>query len=178
VGPTIVFLRSSRIASWTGAGEACSLTWPAILWRDGAAELPDPKPGKKQYLVLSKKAQKILKDLPRIGKYVFCWPDGRPFTADYVTHAFHKTVVRAGIHDLREHDLGHGFAIRRLRGGANLVEVSGLLRHASTRMSERYLHVTRDDLRRAVEAGQPKPNDDSQESSRDATPASSEAPTA
>jgi integrase len=40
-----------------------------------------------------------------------------------------------------------------LRGGANLVAVSGLLRHASTRMTERYLHVTRADLRAAVEAG-------------------------
>lgn len=37
--------------------------------------------------------------------------------------------------------------------GANLVAVSGLLRHASTRMSERYLHVTRADLRAAVETG-------------------------
>ena len=41
--------------------------------------------------------------------------------------------------------------------GQNLVAVSGLLRHASTRMSERYLHVTRADLRAAVEAGQPSP---------------------
>jgi integrase len=56
---------------------------------------------------------------------------------DYATHAFHKAVGRAGIPDLRQHDLRHGFAIRRLRGGANLVAVSGLLRHATTRMSER-----------------------------------------
>jgi len=62
--------------------------------------------------------------------------------------------VTAGIPDLRQHDLRHAFAIRRLRGGANLVAVSGLLRHASTRMTERYLHVTRADLRAAVEAGQ------------------------
>jgi hypothetical protein len=45
--------------------------------------------------------------------------------------------------------------MRRLRGGANLVAVSGLLRHASTRMTERYLHVTRADLKAAAEAGQP-----------------------
>ena len=34
--------------------------------------------------------------------------------------------------------------------------VSALLRHASTRMSERYLHVTRNNLPAAVEAGQPE----------------------
>lgn len=72
---------------------------------------------------------------------------------DYATHAFHGAVVRAGILDLRQHDLRHGFAIRRLRGGANLVAVSALLRHASTRMTERYLHVTRAELRAAGEAG-------------------------
>ncbi len=48
-------------------------------------------------------------------------------------------------------------ALRRLLGGVNLVAVSGLLRHASTRMSERYLHVTRANLRAPVEAGRSQP---------------------
>jgi hypothetical protein len=77
-----------------------------------------------------------------------------PFTVDYTTHALLGAARRARIPDLRQHDLRH-FAIRRLRGGANLVAVSGLLRHASTRVSEQYLHVTRADLRAAVEAGRP-----------------------
>lgn len=117
------------------------------------AELPETKAGEKQYLTLNTEAQRILRALPRVGPLVFCWPDGRPFTVDYATHAFHRACVAAGIPDLRQHDMRHGFAIRRLRGGANLVAVSALLRHASTRMSERYLHVTRADLRAAVEAG-------------------------
>jgi integrase len=140
------------------AGELCSLTWRAILWTDGVAELPETKARQKQYLVLSTEALAILRDLPRVGPLVFCWPEGRPFTVDYTTHAFHRSVKAAGISDLRQHDLRHVFAIRRLRGGANLVAVSALLRHASTRMSERYLHVTRADLRAAVEAGQPLPS--------------------
>ena len=90
-----------------------------------------------------------------------------PFTADYATHVFQRAVVRAGVPDLRQHDLRHGFAIRRLRGGANLVAVSGLLRHASTRMTERYLHVTRADLRAALEAGHPGPADPSRVADED-----------
>lgn len=139
------------------AGEVCGLRWSHILWADGVAELPETKAGKKQYLTLSKAAMAILSDLLRNGPYVFSWPDGRTLTVDYVTHAFHKAVAAAGIRDLRQHDLRHAYAIRRLRGGANLVAVSALLRHASTRMTERYLHVTRADLRAAVEAGQPSP---------------------
>ena len=38
-----------------------------------------------------------------------------------------------GINDLRQDDLRHGFAIRRLRGGANLAATPGLLRHTSTK---------------------------------------------
>ncbi len=40
-----------------------------------------------------------------------------------------------------------------------LVAVSGLLRYVSTKMSERFLHVTRADLRAAVEAGQSQPRE-------------------
>ncbi len=140
------------------AGEVCGLRWSHILWQDGVAELSETKVGRKQYLILSQAAEAILRDLPRNGPYVFCWPDGRPLTVNYTTHAFHGAAVAAGIPNLRQHDLRHAFAIRRLRGGANLVAVSGLLRHASTRMTERYLHVTRADLRTAVEAGQTEPN--------------------
>ncbi|MGD0263765.1 MAG: site-specific integrase [Candidatus Methylomirabilota bacterium] len=139
------------------AGEACKLKWPHILWADGMAELPETKAGKKQYLTLSQAALTILRGLPHSGPYVFCWPDGRAFRVDFTTRAFLGAARRAGIPNLRQHDLRHAFAIRRLRGGANLVAVSALLRHASTKMSERYLHIARADLRAAVEAGQPHP---------------------
>jgi integrase len=119
------------------------------------AELPETKAGQKQHLTLSKAALAILRNLPRNGVHVFCGLDGRPFTVDFATKAFLRAARRAKLADLRQHDLRHTFAIRRLRGGANLVAVSGLLRHASTRMSERYLHVTRADLRAAVKVGQP-----------------------
>jgi len=135
------------------AGEATGLTWPKILWRDRLAELPETKAGKKQYLVLSKKAMAILRNLPRISEWVFCWPDGRPLTVDYATHVFHRVCVDAGIEDLRQHDLRHDFAIKRLRNGVNIVVISGLLRHGSRRSSDRYVHFTRDDLRRGAETG-------------------------
>ena len=157
------------------AGEATSLTWPKILWRDRVAELPETKAGKKQYLVLSSKALAILKALPRISDLVFCWADGRPLTVDYATHVFHDAAVAAGIKDIRQHDLRHDFAIKRLRGGANIVAISGLLRHASRRSTDRYLHLTRDDLLRAVEASaaDARPEEDGKPDFPGSTPESS-----
>jgi integrase len=93
------------LATGARASEACGLAWQALLWTDGAAELPETKAGTKQYLILSAETQTILRDLPRLGPRVFCWPDGRPLTVDFTTHAFRKAVVAAGSHDLRQHDL-------------------------------------------------------------------------
>jgi len=107
---------------------------------------------REQYLVLNRKAIAILKALPRISEFVFCWPDGRPLTVDYATHVLHDAAVAAGIKDLRQQDCRYDFAIKRLRGGANIIEISALLRHQSRRSTDRYLHVYREDLHRAVEA--------------------------
>ncbi len=139
------------------AGEACGLLWPHILWSDEAAELPGTTGGRREHLTLSKAALDILGALPRDGERVFCWPDGRPFTVDYTTKAFLRATRAAGIPDLRQQDLRHAFAMRRLRGGANLAQVSDLLRHVSTRAMERYLPMAPTVLKRAVKVGQPEP---------------------
>lgn len=74
------------------------------MWAHGVAELPETKAGKKQYLPRGRAALAIL-----------------------------EAARTAGILDLRQQGVcaEHALAIPRLRGGANLVTVSGLLRHAS-----------------------------------------------
>jgi site-specific recombinase XerD len=82
--------------------------------------------------------------------FVFAWPDGRPWTSGYLTHALGKAVEAAGVKDLHVHDLRHRFACRLLRGGVDIYAVSKLLRHASVVMSERYAHLSQGDLKAAV----------------------------
>jgi site-specific recombinase XerD len=60
-------------------------------------------------------------------------------------------VGDAGITDLHVHDTRHTFACRKLRAGVDLYTVSKLLRHASIAMTERYTHLSRGDLKAAVE---------------------------
>ena len=69
-----------------------------------------------------------------------------------VADAFARAASKAKIEDVRLHDCRHTFATRLRRAGADLPVLSELLRHASTRMTERYAHVSRLDLRQAVEA--------------------------
>jgi integrase len=80
------------------------------------------KAGKVQYTPLSIDAVAILRALgPHDGDaHVFAWPDGRPWTTGYVTHAFGGAVEDAGVKDLHVHGLRHTFACRPLRRGGHL----------------------------------------------------------
>jgi hypothetical protein len=59
--------------------------------------------------------------------------------------------MRAGLPDLRLHDLRHSFASFLVNKGVSLYVVQGLLGHANTRYTQRYAHLTPDTLREAAE---------------------------
>lgn len=133
------------------AGEACNLRWADVDWLAEVATLTKTKAKKVQHAPLSAEAVAILRALgPQGDGNVFAWPDGRPWTSGYLTHAFHKAAVKAGVVDVHVHDTRHTAACRWLRAGVDIYTVSKLLRHASVAMSERYSHVSQADLRRAV----------------------------
>jgi integrase len=147
--PLVQFLVESGLR----AGEACNLRWSDIDWTAEVVPLRKTKAGKAQHIPLSAEAVAILRavGLRDADAYVFGWPDGRPWTPGYVTHAFGDAVEDAGVKDLHVHDPRHTFACRLLRGGVDIYTVSKLLRHASVVMSERYAHLSQADLKAAVE---------------------------
>ena len=144
-----------RFLTLTGLrlGEACGLTWGDVDFRADVATLTKTKAGKVQHIPLSAEALGILRTLgPGDGDgFVFGWPDGRRWTSGYLTHAFHKAAVKAGVADVHVHDLRHTAACRWLRAGVDIYTVSKLLRHASVVMPERYAHLSQGDLKAAVE---------------------------
>jgi len=140
------------------AGEACGLTWGDVDIKAEVATLRKTKAGKVQHAPLSGAALAILRDIgPQGDGYVFGWPDGRPWTSGYLTHAFHKATIAAGVADVHVHDLRHTAACRWLRAGVGIYTVSKLLRHASVAMSERYAHLSQADLKAAINSVQLTP---------------------
>jgi len=128
------------------------LRWADVDWRAEVVTLRKTKAGKMQHAPLSAVAVAILRTLgPQGDGYVFGWPDGRPWTVGYLTHEFHKAAVDSGVANVHVHDCRHTFACRLLRGGVDIYTVSKLLRHASVVMSERYAHLSQEDLKVAVE---------------------------
>ena len=58
--------------------------------------------------------------------------------------------VRAGLHDVRIHDIRHSFASRALALGEGLPIIGKLLGHSELQATERYAHLDRDWVREAA----------------------------
>lgn len=67
-----------------------------------------------------------------------------------VRRGFARACERAGLENVRIHDLRHSFASFAIADGATLFLVSKLLGHANARTSERYAHLSGDPLQDAV----------------------------
>lgn len=55
--------------------------------------------------------------------------------------AFNHAHVKAGLSDVRFHDLRHTFASRLVQGGVSLYEVMHMTGHKSLAMVQRYAHL-------------------------------------
>ena len=73
-----------------------------------------------------------------------CSPlSGRPNSPDSVRHMLHRVLKRAGLPELRFHDLRHTFATLALQNGVDIKTVSGMLGHYSAGFTlDTYAHVT------------------------------------
>jgi integrase len=67
-----------------------------------------------------------------------------------VKRSFATACRQAGIEDFRIHDLRHTCAAWLVSAGVALPEVRDLLGHGSITMTEKYAHLSPDNVRRAV----------------------------
>ena len=74
--------------------------------------------------------------------YVCRWPDGRPLSPEYMSHAFKSLLKKCGLPDVRFHDLRHSCASYMLKMGCSMKEISDWLGHATIQTSMNiYAHL-------------------------------------
>ena len=115
--------------------EILSLRWENLSDQDRIASLPDTKNGSKRDVPLTQKAAKVIASLPAHEDNVF------PTTDYAVRHAWDRLVKRAGIEDLRFHDLRHEAVSRFFEMGLSVPEVALISGHKDYRMLARYTHI-------------------------------------
>jgi integrase len=127
-------------------GELVNLRWEHIDLTRRITYLPDTKNGEARTVPLSTAAIKVLHSLPRsMTGQVF-----PGLTTEAVKRAFARAVRRAGIEDLRFHDLRHESTSRLFERGLNIMEVASITGHKDLRMLRRYTHLKAEDLARKL----------------------------
>jgi integrase len=121
--------------------EIASMDWKHVYLQKMTLHIPDSKNGQSRTVPLSPKAIQILSSLPRqISGSVW------GIRADSITQAFERTRKRAGIEDLRFHDLRHEATSRFFEQGFNIMEVASITGHKTLQMLKRYTHLKAEDL--------------------------------
>lgn len=136
-----------RLALETGMrqGELLALRWQNIDMDRKAAKLLDTKNGERRDVPLSSTAITVLEALPRnLNGMVFS------IKTMAVVHAFQRACKKAGIEDLRFHDLRHEATSRLFEKGLNPMEVASITGHKTLAMLKRYTHLRAEDLARRL----------------------------
>ena len=123
-------------------GELISLRWEHIDLNRCTAHLPDTKNGESRTVPLSTTAIRVLRALPR-SLHGQAFPG---VTTEAIKRAYIRAVRRAGIENLRFHDLRHEATTRLFEKGLNIMEVASITGHKDLRMLQRYTHLKAEDL--------------------------------
>jgi integrase len=116
------------------------------IWR-----IPTTKAGKARHVPLADGVMNLLATMPRNVEWAFANPDtGKPYVSIYC--AWHTARTKAGLADVRMHDLRHSFASLLINSGRTLYEVQHILGHTQVKTTQRYAHLSQDTLLAASNA--------------------------
>lgn len=128
-----------------------------LYWRNGVCEFKEPKTDNSRRLVkMTPKLALFLKEykgdqesiylqqgkLLSLDSLVFSKPDGSPIYPSDLSHEFHDMAKKAGLGEVRFHDLRHTFASIMLLRGVSPKVISEALGHASVAFTmDVYSHI-------------------------------------
>jgi len=134
---------------FTGArrNEVTQAKWEHVLWNERKLFVPLSKSGKPRWIALSPSALSLLQSLRKNAQGEYIFPSGvtgRPCPS--LWFPWRRIRARAGLEDVRLHDLRHSFASFLVNEGVSLYVVQALLGHANARTTQRYAHLANDTL--------------------------------
>ena len=138
-----------RLLMLTGCrlGEIRALRWENVDLVAGELRLPDSKTGARM-VPLSGTAAGVLTALPRDPDNPWVIVGKKPGAhINDLQYPWRRIRARAGLDDVRIHDLRHSFASRALALGESLPMIGKLLGHTQIQTTARYAHLARDSVK-------------------------------
>ena len=142
-----------RLLMLTGCrkNEIMTLPWESVDLGKAEMRIVDGKTGSRT-VHLSPSAVDVLAALPRVPDNPWVVPGAKPGThMTDIDTAWRTIRAKAGLHDVRIHDIRHSFASRALALGEGLPIIGRLLGHRQAETTARYAHLDRDSVREAAE---------------------------
>ena len=149
--PYVVGAIRMLIFSGMRLGEVLGLRWEYIDFEGARLNLPESKTGAKS-IPLNEPALKLLAVMPTLqdNEYVFCGArHGRPLVN--LNKPWRRIRDKAGIPDIRMHDLRHSYASVGAAAGLGLPIIGALLGHTQASTTQQYAHLADDPLRAATQ---------------------------
>lgn len=148
-----------RLALNTGCrkNELLKLSWDRVDLKANYIRLEgeNTKNGKRRFVPMSQEARQAMLSRARFraehcpdSSWVFAHKNGE--RVQFMQNGFQAACKRAGITNFRVHDLRHTCASWLVNAGVPLPEVRDLLGHSSIEMTERYAHLSPENLKGAV----------------------------
>ncbi len=141
--PAIVAI---RILILTGCrrDEIVTLRWEDVDRTAGELRLKDAKTGTRM-VPMTPTLEGMLAGIPRVAGNPWVIAGRAPGTRlSYLNRQWYRLRARAGLEDVRIHDLRHSYASRALALGESLTMIGRLLGHAKVKTTARYAHLVRD----------------------------------
>jgi integrase len=126
-------------------GEIARMTWEQVFLKEQTIHLIDTKNGDKRYVPLSARAEELLRMLPR----TMSGPVFRLAHPDAITRMFTRICTRAGIANLRFHDLRRE-AASRIAPHIPATTLARIFGWSTPQMALRYYNPTARELVAAV----------------------------
>ena len=142
-----------RLLALTGCrrSEVVGLRREDVALEAGELRLPDSKTGARA-VALPPQAVELLAGLLDAHDGPWVIPGRKPGTRlANIDEAWRAIRERAGLHDVRLHDLRHSYASRALALGEALPVIGKLLGHSRLETTARYAHLARDSAQEAAE---------------------------
>ena len=141
-----------RLLMLTGcrSGEVMGLRWEDMALERNEVRLRESKTGPR-VVPLSPAAARVLGSIPRVAGNPWVITGREPGTRlSQLTYYWYRVRERAGLDDVRLHDLRHSFASRALALGEDLAMIGKLLGHKKIQTTARYAHLARDSVKEAA----------------------------
>ncbi|MBG7619019.1 site-specific integrase [Herbaspirillum sp. AP02] len=140
--------------------EAANIPWSAINMEEGTIGLYRSKVGNEDVLYMSNRLRSVMERRLKVrldgSRFVFENRNGK--ARGYAVQAIRKAIDRAGLNrpdiilekggKVTIHTLRHSFASKMVKNGVSLFQVSVLLGHSDSKMTQRYAHLAPNDASR------------------------------